>query len=188
MKKFIGILCILGIIVLTAMAINLKVSITFEDFPFSFGVSSILASDTVGCSVTPKLISVTITTDGTVDYGTLSVNSQKTTIDLTDTQTVENNGSVTADFSIMSTTATGGSTPWTLATDTGNPNEFIHKFATDGGSAWTTFEAVAPTTYTFVDSIVMNDTEALDLFIGVPSSTTVYDAKSITVTLQASES
>jgi len=187
MKTFIGIICLLGIIALVAVAVDFKISIRFEDFSSRLGISSILAADSVGCSVTPKLISVTITTDGSVDYQTVALKGQKTTLDLSDTETVENNGSMEADFSIMSTGATGGATPWTLATSTGSANEFIHKFATDGGSAWTTFALADPTVYTFVENIAASDTAALDLFIGMPSSTSVYDQKSITVTLQASE-
>ncbi len=189
MKARIGIICLLGIIALIAVAavIDFKISIRFEDFHSNFGISSILASDSVGATVTPKLVSITITTDGTVAYGTLDLDGETTTINLTDTQTVENNGSVTADFTIMSSDAVGGATPWTLVTATGSADEFIHKFATDGGNIWTTFAAADPTTYTFVDGIAASDTAALDLFIGIPSETTVYDAKSITVTLQASE-
>ncbi len=187
MKTHIRIICLLGIIALIAVAVtmNFKISIRFEDFPSYLGISSILASDTVGCTVTPKLISIVVTTTGSVAYGILALSEQETTVDRTYPEIVQNNGSVTADFTIMSSTAVGG-TPWALTAATGSNDEFIHKFATDGGSAWTEF-LVADTPYTFVDSISASDTASLDLFIGVPSAVTAYDAKSITVTVIASE-
>ncbi len=134
----------------------------------------------------PVVYSVTVE-DGAVDYGIVEPDGQETTLELepVDTQIVTNTSTGTADFTIMSTTATGG-TPWTLAMATGSANEFIHKFSTNGGSNWRTFE-VADTPYTFVDSIAASDTQSLDLFIGIPSTTSVYDTKSITVTVQVGE-
>jgi len=124
--------------------------------------------------------------DGVIDYGTVALNGQKTTLDLdpVDTQIVTNTGS-TADFTIMSTGATGSGTSWTLTTATGSDYQFIHKFSTDGGGAWITFANPDPFTYDLAYNVIGSDTVALDLFIGMPSGTDDYNAKSITVTIQA---
>ncbi len=123
--------------------------------------------------------------DKVVEYGIVALDGQKTTLNPVDTQIVTSTGS-TADFTIMSTGATGTGTPWTLTTATGSDYQFIHKFSTDGGSNWTTFADPDPYTYDLAYSIAENDTMAFDLFIGMPSgSPDDYNTKNITVTIQA---
>ncbi len=119
--------------------------------------------------------------DKTVAYGVVALSG---TADTTSGQTqIATNDGDTAKFNIKSTIATGAGTPWALVTSTGNPHEFIHRYSTNGGGSWATFETT--NYYTLVYSIIGSDTQAFDLFIGMPSSTDDYGEKSITVTVQA---
>jgi hypothetical protein len=108
--------------------------------------------------------------------------SQKSTIALSDTQTAKNNGTIAEDFNIQTTNATGG-TQWTIGSSPGM-NTFVHEFSTNSGSTWTKFSA-ANMYQTLATNISANASTDFDLRITVPSSTSDYVQKSITVTIQA---
>ena len=139
---------------------------------------------TVTATVTPRLLSVTITTDGSVAYGIMSLNTSKSTLPtgLNDTQTAKNDGNDVENLNIRSSNATGG-TQWTLAAAPGE-NQFVHKFSTNGGTSWTTF-ANDTTNYSLATNVAVNGTQNFDLQITTPTATTDYVQKTITVTVQA---
>lgn len=137
------------------------------------------ASESVTATVTAQEVSLTVD-DGTIAYGILDVNAQKSTLDLTDTQTVTNTSNVNADFTISGT----NSTDWNLAATPGT-DEYVHEFTTSG-----TFPGTNLTTnLTTLDSAVApNGTISLDLRITMPSSTTVYTQQSVDVSVQVTAS
>ncbi len=137
-----------------------------------------------GSPVTPTstVVSVTITSDGTVSYGTLAASATKSTVQLSDTQTVKNDGNVNATFNIKTSTATGGTT-WSLGALVGT-NIFTHEFSTNGGGAWTPF-TTADSYQTLLASVAPQASATFDLRIGVPSSSSDFQQKNILVTIQA---
>ena len=85
------------------------------------------AEDTVSCTVSAVLVSVTVA-DGNVAYGTLASGAMESTKGLGDTQTATNDGNVAEDFKIKSSEAIGVSQNWTLAGTIGE-NQFKHEFS-----------------------------------------------------------
>ena len=145
------------------------------------------AEDTVTCTVSAYLVSVTVT-DGGVIYGALEVGTSKSTLvaELNDQQTATNDGTVTEDFDIKSTDATrGGGTTWTLVTGTPGYNEFKHEFSTNDGSSWTAMT----TSYTsLATSVATSGSQTFDLQITMPGSTDDYAEHSVTVYILATQS
>jgi len=144
------------------------------------------ATGTVSCTVTPKLISVTVT-DGEVHYGTVEVDSEKSSKDVGENQTVTNNGSVNEKIEVKTSNASGG-TAWTAAGTAGN-NQFVHYWSANpdaGSPTWTAWTA-ADVYATLVASLAKDGTQALGLKIHTPTVTTDYVEKSITVTVLATE-
>ncbi|MFC2072422.1 hypothetical protein ACFLUU_06950 [Chloroflexota bacterium] len=148
---------------------------------------TVSASDngTVSATVTASLISVTVT-PGTVAYGVLATggSANTTTEGLGQTQTANNTGTVSENFTIKSSDALGG-TAWTLAADTGALDEFTHEFSTNDGSSWTN---LTDTYDTLAGSIAAGDNQTFDLRIGIPTTVTDYAEHTITVTVLATQS
>lgn len=126
-------------------------------------------------------ISIAITTDGNISYGNLSGSESKSTLDLTDTQTVSNTGNVAIDLNIKTTQPSG----WTLGATPG-VDAFTHEFSINGGSNWTLF-TTADSYQTLSTGIAVSGTQNFDLRITAPSSSTSGDQKNITITIQAIE-
>jgi C1A family cysteine protease len=127
------------------------------------------------------LVSVTVT-PSTIAYGTVALGASKNT---TPGQqlSVTNNGGVTADFSIKSSDATRiGGTNWTLVMGTPGLNEFKHEFSTNSGSNWT---ALMTGYQSLATGIAPNATQAFDLQITMPTSTTDYAEHTIIITILA---
>lgn len=131
---------------------------------------------------TTAAVSIIITTDGTISYGQVSLGESKSTIDLSDTQTAQNNGGITEDFNIKTSNATNG-TQWTVGSSPGT-NIFVHEFSSNGGGAWTKFTA-ADSYQTLKTGIAVSGTQDFDLRITAPSESSDYQEKSIIVTVQA---
>ncbi len=112
MKNLIASICILSVV---GMAVGVAVQGANEA-----GVAA---------TVTVQNISVSVS-DGTVVYGTLPVNTAKSTLagELNDLQTATNNGNVTENFNIRGT----DSGTWTLGATAGS-NVYVHKFSTNSG-------------------------------------------------------
>ncbi len=132
------------------------------------------------------IVAISIETDGTVDYGILPATESKSTIDLSDTQTIRNTGNVNIDLDIKSSNAIGG-VDWTLGSNYGN-DIFIHEYSNNSGSVWNKF-LVADQYYALTSSALLPDeTLNIDTKITVPSLTSDFVEKNITITILASES
>jgi autotransporter-associated beta strand protein len=136
----------------------------------------------VSLTSTP-IYSVTVTTDGIVDYGFVALSGVKDTTGISETQIVQNNGNATEKFSVKSSDAIGG-VAWTLGTSIGT-DIFKHEFSLNGGTGWTGMPDIS-TYVTAATSVAVNDTKNFDFKISMPSATTDYLQKSITLTVLAS--
>lgn len=127
----------------------------------------------------PVIVSVVISTDGTVSYGTLGYGQSKSTIELADTQTAENNGNVPIDLNIKTSEPAG----WSVGASSGI-NTFIHEFSVNAGVAWTKF-TTADQYQILVNNLAANGTQNFDLRFTAPSPSNSTDQKNITITVQA---
>jgi hypothetical protein len=137
-------------------------------------------------SVTGVIISVTITStaNNPFDYGIVALSGTKSTVDLSKTQTAQNNGNIPENFKIKTSNATGG-TQWTLGSSPGS-NVFVHEYSTNSGGAWTKFTtADTYETTPLVTNVAVSGTQNFDLRITLPSGTTDYQQKAVTITLMA---
>lgn len=165
---------------------TIEIEITNPSTDFTVNKGTISPGSTVAISGTTTIsvlsISVILTTDGAVAYGIVPISTSKSTITLSDTQIAQNDGSATENFNIKTSNATGGTT-WTLNSTPGT-NQYVHKFSTNSGGGWTTF--TTPDSYqTLATSVSVSGTVNIDLELTTPSSTSDYQQKSITVTIQA---
>lgn len=128
-----------------------------------------------------EIVSITLDTDGTVDYGITPLDSEKDTT-LVDTQTAENDGNVAEDFNIKTSHATGG-TQWSAGGTAGN-NTYVHSFSTNDGASWDPLQ-----TYDEYEELASNispdGTKNFDLKIHTPTIIADHEPKTITVTIQA---
>lgn len=133
------------------------------------------------------VISITVTSDGAVDYGYVPLDSEQDTTSsgVNNTQTVQNNGNVAEDFSIKTSHAVGG-TQWSVGGTAGS-NTFVHSFSTNSGSSWEALQTY-DTYETLATGITASSSQDFDLKIHTPTSTSDYQEKTITVTIQASQS
>lgn len=150
----------------------------------------VLAADIgeVSCTVTGKLISLTVS-DGAIAYGVVAISTtQDTTASgVVDTQTANNNGTISENFKIKSTDATrDGGIDWTLD-DTASPDKYTHKASLDAGSTWDIAMTEAGIYVTLSTDIAVDADETFDLEIGMPTSITDYLEHSITITVMAEE-
>lgn len=150
-----------------------------------------LSTDTVAATVTPRKISVTLTSSKSISYGMVDLSSTAATTGAApapggETQTAQNDGNVTEDFNITSTNATGG-TSWTLAGTIGT-NQYKHSFCTatcDSTPTWIDITS-AGGYVALAGSIATTNSQDFDMRISTPSDTGGdYVAKSITITVQA---
>ncbi len=148
------------------------------------------STSTVAATVTPQNISVAVT-DGTIAYGTLDLSTTQATTSggLNDTQVATNDGNVAEDFNIKSSDATGGTT-WTLAGSIGS-NQYKHSFCTAGSGSpdpcdtGPTYTAMTTSYQSLGTNIAGSGTKRFDTKLDVPSSTSDYVQKTITITVQA---
>ncbi len=140
----------------------------------------------ITATVTAQHVSLTVSPTS-VAYGTLVLSTTKSTTsgELNNTFTITNDGNVTENITGISLDATGGTT-WQLA-GTAASDAYTHKFSNSGTApyTWTDFNA-DNTTYTDIKTgLTASATTPMDLKIGTPTTTTDYNQKSITVTIQA---
>lgn len=127
------------------------------------------------------IISVTITSDGIIEYGTLGSGESRSTQDLSDTQTAKNDSSITEDFNIRTSAPSG----WSLGTNPG-PNIFMLEFSIDGGSIWT--KLIAADSYqTLATNIAPGVSQDFDLRLTAPNPSSDAAEKTINITIQATE-
>ncbi|MCR4330804.1 MAG: hypothetical protein NUV49_02905, partial [Patescibacteria group bacterium] len=128
------------------------------------------------------IYSVSITSSGVIEYGFVELSTASSTVGNGYTQTAENDGNTTEKLNVKSSNASGG-TAWTLAGSIGS-NQFTHEFSTTTGATWT----VMPDSATYVTaapSVVQSGTVNFDFRLTTPSSSSDYQQKSITITIQA---
>ncbi|KKU95321.1 MAG: hypothetical protein UY28_C0056G0007 [Candidatus Amesbacteria bacterium GW2011_GWB1_48_13] len=130
-----------------------------------------------------SIISVTLTSDGEIQYGLLGSSESKTTLTLTDTQTAQNDGNVTEKFNIKASNATGG-TAWTLG-DPVSTNVFKMRYSING-TDWTTL-TTADSYQTLAQNITSTSSQNFDLELTAPSSSSDAAQKTITITIQAEQ-
>ncbi len=131
--------------------------------------------------VPAPVYSISITSDGVIDYGFVDLNTATSTVG-SDTQTSENNGSLNEEINVRSGNAIGG-TSWLLASVVGN-DEYTHEFSTSTGATWVGL----PDSSTYVLAhplLTPAGTLDLDFRLTVPTGTTDFANKSITITVQA---
>jgi hypothetical protein len=176
---------------------QLTINISAHHMRFIFAIVLILfinvifaqrtfGANTVTATVTPQKIEVTVT-PGTVTYGPLTLSTSRTTLNsgggTNELQTAQNTGNIAEDFTIDSSSAVGGATPWTISDTAINTNVYMHAFSLNSGGAWT---QMTGTPTSLATNVAVSGTQTFDLKIDVPSATAVYDAKTITVTVTAS--
>ena len=143
-------------------------------------------TDTVTATVTAVVVSVSVA-DGNVAFGAVDQDSTQdtTTNGVNDSQTATNDGSVDLDFSIKA----ADTASWTLG-ETAGEETYTLDFCTsdcDGNPTWTSV-GIDSTYVTLATSVAKDGTQEFDLQVGTPTTTTVVDEQSITVTVQASAS
>jgi len=125
--------------------------------------------------------------DGSVSYGIIVVGASKTTIDLTDTQTLTNNGNVTETFNIMGQNT---SCPWTLAAASGT-DQYVHQFCKKSdvscSSPPTNYTALTTSYQTLYSGVASTATKQIDLRVTVPSTSSCFTSQAIDVTIQATQ-
>lgn len=125
--------------------------------------------------------SISITSDGTIQYGFVDLSAASSTVG-GDTQVAENTGSLNEKLNIRSSNALGG-TSWLLAATIGS-NQYTHEFSTTTGATWKTMPDSS--TYVVADpSVTPSGTVDFDFRLTMPSGTTDFVEKSITITVQA---
>jgi hypothetical protein len=127
------------------------------------------------------IISVSVS-DGAVAYGTLPLNTSKSTCtsELNDAQIVTNNGNVTENFLIRGQ----NSANWTLAATAGT-DQYVHKFLNGTCSTFSGGTALTTSDQTFATGIPPNGTAILNLQITTPTATNYFTQQSVNVTITA---
>ncbi len=133
---------------------------------------------------TTAIVSISITSDGTISYGIVSsgVSKNTTASDLNDTQTARNDSTIAEDFNIKTSNATGGTT-WSVGSSPGT-NTYVHEFSTNSGTNWTVL-TTADSYQALATNIAASSSQNFDMRITLPSTTSDYVQKTITITIQA---
>ena len=125
--------------------------------------------------------SISITSDGVIEYGSLYLNVASSTVG-GDTQTAENIGSLSERINVRSSNAIGG-TSWLLSS-TVDSDQYTHEFSTTTGSVW----SFMPDSSTYVlahPTLNPSGTLDFDFRLTAPDGTTDFVEKSVTITIQA---
>lgn len=134
-------------------------------------------------------ISITRTTDGIINYGSVDINGGSTSTlptAIDDVQTFQNNGGVAEKFSIKTSNATSsGGVTWTVGSSPGT-NIYTHSFATTTSGYWQVLDTVD--TYEVASSsIAVNGTLDFYMKIETPTVTDDYEQKNIYITVFAEQ-
>jgi hypothetical protein len=136
---------------------------------------------------TPPTVSVSVS-DGAIDYGIMTTNASKSTIDLNDMQTATNDGNVTENFNIKGQDATGAGCTWTLASTNG-VDQYVHQFCNatdyDCSNPPTNYVPLTTTYQTLKTGIPPNGTVKIHLRLITPTDSSCYGQQSVNVTIQA---
>jgi len=137
---------------------------------------------------TAAFVSISVSvSDGVITYGTMVAGTSTTTINLTDTQTLTNDGNVTEIFNIMGQNT---ACPWTLAATAGT-DQYVHEFCkkTDVSCASppTNYTALTTGYQTLYTGVAASTTRQLDLRLTVPTTSTCFTSQAVDVTIQATQ-
>lgn len=129
-------------------------------------------------------VAITLSTSGSVAFGTNPLNSTEDTTasGINDVETVSVD-SGPADLDVQSEAFSDGSNTWTLATSNGS-DQVKWEFSPDG-SVWTTF-AAPDTLYPLATNISQSSTQNVYFRLTTPTSTSSYSPHSTTITIVAS--
>lgn len=143
----------------------------------------------------PTVISISISSDGIISYGTLDTNTSTTTLPADmppsgDMQTAQNDSNVTVNFNIRGYDASGGGCTWTLAGSNGS-NQYVHQFCNDTDNDCTS----PPTSYTALDTAYSTlDTSIAEgagvnfqLRLTTPTASSCYGQQDVDITVMAVE-
>lgn len=155
--------------------------------PFLVKIARAASTGTVSATVTAIIYSVSLDNGDGISFGSVAQSSAKdtTTAGVNDSTTAASNGSVPEKLNIKAGNSTGGA-GWTLASSAGS-EQYTMKSCTsdcDGSPVWTSV-GIDPAYATLVANIGVGSSQPFDLQVGTPTSTTVTDQQSITVTVQA---
>jgi len=133
------------------------------------------------------IVSISITSDGTISYGSVSLDNEQDTTNsgVNDTQTATNNGNLTEDFNIKTSHAVNGA-QWSVGTMAGT-DIFVHSFSLNDGASWEVLDNY-DTYETLTTGISPSSSQNFDLKIHVPTFSSDYQEKTITITVQAVQS
>ncbi|MBZ9577697.1 peptidase S8 [Patescibacteria group bacterium] len=126
-------------------------------------------------------VSISLTTDGLVEFGTLPL--EATADSSEDVQTVSINIGP-ANLDVRSTVFSDNGNSWSLGTTNGD-NQVVWEYSEDG-SIWTIFEA-PDTLYDLADNVAQGNTQNLYLQITMPTETSSSNQYSSVVTIVATE-
>lgn len=143
--------------------------------------NAIVATPTFTITAT-AVYSVTITSSGSIAFGSVPLNTATTTVGNGYTQTAQNDGDATAKFSVKATNAADG-TSWTLDTAPGS-NIYQLEVSTTSGATYMTL--TAPDTYLVASSsVAVGNSVNLDFRLTTPTGVSDFNQKNITITVQA---
>ncbi|HEX8923643.1 MAG TPA: hypothetical protein VF828_02835 [Patescibacteria group bacterium] len=138
----------------------------------------------VTATVIAQNISVSVA-DGSISYSTMSIGASATTAlgdgdSLSDTQVATNDGNVSEQFNVSGT----NSANWTIGS---NPaaNVYSHDFCVSNCDVSPTWTPLTTGYQTLAVGVTPAGTEAFDLRLRMPTSSTVYTSQSVNVTVQA---
>jgi len=147
---------------------------------FSYTLTFAASTATVAATVTVQNISMTLSTSGTIAWGILPVNTASST-NPAYTQSFTNSGNVPENFLVQGQ----NSASWTLATTNGI-DTYVESFcATSCTTAPTGYTALTTSNQTLASNIAVSGTSPLDLYIKVPTSSSVFTSQSVDVTVTA---
>ena len=144
-----------------------------------FSATAVYTEDVINVTVTAQNISIAVENGESVAYGTLALDSSKSTIQLgVPTITVTNDGNMQEDFDIKSSSSTN----WALSGVDNGVDTFTHEFSTSTGSSWT----YMTTDYaTMSSNMSPSASSTLDLRITTPTVTEHFTQQTISVTILA---
>ncbi len=147
------------------------------------GMAALAADEgTVTATVSAQQVSINIE-DGNVTYGSIALSGTEDTLALGETQHAGNNGNTAEKFNIMGT----DSADWVLADATPTGDQYMHRFATDGGTIWSPLATDGVGYQTLVASIAGGSTatQDFDLEVMMSDDTTISASQDVNVYLQA---
>lgn len=154
-------------------------------FALALGESISISEIWIVVDYSPSAVVSVSVSDGVVSYGTMDLGTSKTTVDLSDTQTLTNDGNVTENFNIR---GQNSECPWTLSSTSGS-DQYVHQFCKKSdntcGSPPTNYTALITDYQALYTGVAQSATRDIDLRIILPTSSSCLTTQSVNVTIQA---